>query len=170
MKLAIFWLSYLWIPFIIICAIVFWRLKDRRRYVVAALVFGSLPFAWARFVEPRILLVHHETVALSGFAPSQMTEVKIALIADLHIGVFSNAISVRRIVDEINAHSVDLILIAGDFTYELEPSDVRDAFGAFADADVPIFAVLGNHDVGFPGRIYGEALYGPLIELGVTFV
>ncbi|MEL6859136.1 MAG: metallophosphoesterase [Pseudomonadota bacterium] len=170
MKLAIFWLSYLWVPFILICAVFLWRLRGGRRFAVVGLMMASLPFAWARFVEPRILVVHHETISLAGFAPNQMRDVRVALLADMHIGLFSNAPSTRRIVDEINRQSVDLVLIAGDFTYELAPERVREAFGAFEDVSAPIFAVLGNHDVGFPGQIYGEALYGPLRDLGITFV
>ena len=170
MKLAIFWLSYLWFPFLIIGIYAIWRLKDWRRYLILAFVLLSLPLAWARFVEPRILIVHEETIELPGFKSEQVDGVRVGLIADLHIGIFSHAVSAQRIIHELNDADVDLILIAGDFTYDLHPAAVTAAFAALAQAEAPIYAVLGNHDVGFPGEVYGESLYGPLRDMGVTFV
>ena len=169
MKLAIFWLSYLWFPFVFASLAVIWRYRSTRRYLAAGLLVLSVPLAWGRFIEPRILVVHEETIILSALSEAS-GDLKIALFSDMHIGMFSNAVSIERLVRRVNAENVDAIFIAGDFTYWLDPRKVPEAFAALKDANAPIFAVLGNHDVGFPGRIYGESLYGPLRGYGVTFV
>jgi len=140
-----------------------------RRYLAAGLLLMSLPLAWGRFIEPRILLVHEETIILPALSDAA-GDLKFALFSDMHIGIFSNAVSIERLVRRVNAENVDAIFIAGDFTYWLDPEKVPEAFAALNQADAPIFAVLGNHDVGFPGRIYGESLYGPLRDYGVKFV
>lgn len=169
MKLAIFWLSYLWFPFVFASLAAIWRYRSTRRYLAAGLLLLSLPLAWGRFVEPRILVVHQETIVLPALREAS-SDLKIALFSDMHIGIFSNAVSTERLVRRVNAENVDAIFIAGDFTYWLDPEKVPEAFAAFKEANAPIFAVLGNHDVGIPGQIYGESLYGPLRAHGVTFV
>lgn len=169
MKLAIFWLSFLWFPFVFASLVVIWRSRTTGRYVAAGLLLLSLPLAWGRFVEPRMLVVHEETIVLPAFSHAS-GDLKIVLFSDMHIGMFSNAVSIERLVRRVNAENVDAIFIAGDFTYWIDPEDVPKAFSALKKANAPIYAVLGNHDVGIPGRIYGENLYGPLREFGVTFV
>lgn len=169
LKLAIFWGSYLWFPFAIFMALVIWR---KRRWLRAVAVFGlvlSLPVAWARFVEPQLLFVETTQLDLSGERPRGRS-VRIALFSDMHYGVFTNAIPLKRIMSRINSERVDAIAIAGDFTYGLEPDDLEEAVSALKLAQAPVFAVMGNHDVGFPGPFYGERLYTALRSVGVTLV
>lgn len=169
MKLAIFWLSYLWFPFLFVCLAAICRYQTTGRYLAVALLSLSLPLAWARFIEPRLLQVHEETITLPGLDP-KAGDLRIAVFSDMHIGLFSNAVPMRRLVQRVNAENVDAIFIAGDFTYWLPPEQIPEAFSALKTAHAPVFAVLGNHDVGFPGPLYGARLYGPLRDHGVTFV
>ena len=169
MKLFIFWASFLWFPFLLIGLRLAWRRTGLIRAVTILALVASLPLAWARFVEPRLLVVHQETISLAE--PGRGTQaIRIALISDLHIGLFPNAISVERLVAKINRETVDAVFVAGDLTYWLDASDIPTAFAPLGRLDAPVFAVLGNHDVGFPGPLYGQRLYGPLQDVGVTFV
>lgn len=169
MKLFMFWASFLWFPFIVISIRLAWRRTGLIRSGAIALLLLSLPFAWARFVEPRLLIVHEETIRLADSGQATRA-IRIALVSDMHIGLFSNAVSIERLVRRINRESVDAVFVAGDFTYWLKAADIDSRFSPLAQLDAPVFAVLGNHDVGFPGPLYGQKLYGPLREMGVVFV
>lgn len=78
---------------------------------------------------------------------------RVALISDLQVGMwFSNLKTIERIVKRIIEERPDLVLIAGDFIY-----DKRSAIGKavelvrpLADAGLPTYAVLGNHDYAMP--------------------
>lgn len=169
MKLFIFWASFLWFPFILVCIRLVWKRSGVCKWAAMVALLMSLPFAWARFVEPRLLVVQTETINLTDRGQN-MREIRIALVSDLHIGMFPNAVSVERLVRRINREAVDAVFVAGDFTYMLDAADIKATFAPLARLDAPVFAVLGNHDVGFPGPLYGLKLYGPLREVGITFV
>lgn len=169
MNVFLFWASFLWFPFLFLSLRVILRRTGALRWLTLAALVLSLPMAWGRFVEPRLLIVNHQTIDLSR-AGQGSHRAKIALISDMHIGIFPNAPSIRRLVDRINQEAIDAVFIAGDFTYWLADSDIATEFAPLADLNAPVFAVLGNHDVGFPGPLYGQNLYRPLAELGVTFV
>lgn len=169
MKLLIFWLSYLWFPFTIACIWIAIRRTGMTRFMAIGALLLSLPFGWARFVEPRLLLVHHSEIDLS-VNDANTLQIRIALFSDTHLGLFDNAVSMRRIVDRINREEVDAIFVAGDLTYWITPEAIPSALSPLKDANAPAFAVMGNHDVGFPGPLYGDALYGPIQRLGVTLV
>lgn len=168
-KPLIFLSSYIWFPFALLC---FWLILKKQRiwrwFSVTALVL-SLPLAWARFVEPQMLLVKETHIDLRK-GETDTAELRIALFSDTHFGVYPNAIPMHRIVRRINQEDVDAVLIAGDFLYELPIERVADVLSPLSELEAPTFAVMGNHDVGFPGPIYGDSLYGSLKEAGVTIV
>lgn len=168
-KLLILWASWAWFPFAAACLWLIFRGGLRRRIVGAALLAVSAVPAYARFIEPRMLTVHEETLLLPG-ASEASPSIRIALFGDPHIGIFDNAMPVRRIVDRINAQDVDAVFLAGDLTYHPRAEDVAGDFAALADLDAPLFVVLGNHDVGFPGDDLTDALLAALGESGATFV
>ena len=152
MRQLIFWLSYLYVPFLLVCLFVIRTKFGAIRWAAfIALVFTTI-IAYARFVEPRILLVEHSEITLEGAQPDSPA-IKIALFADTHFGIFTHAMPMQRIVYRINQEAPDAVMIAGDFLYYLSPLDIPTALAPLADIQVPIFAVLGNHDVGFPGPI-----------------
>lgn len=96
--------------------------------------------------------------------------IRIALFSDTHFGIFKNTISMRRIVDRINQEEVDAVFIAGDFLYELPSHKIAAVVEPLRNSNAPVYAVMGNHDVGFPGPLYGDALYSALRRVGVTLV
>lgn len=167
LKLLIYWGSWAWFPFAAAC--IWWLVCGGvRTRIAAGFALGvSLLPAWARFVEPQILVAHEETILLPG-ASEASPSIRVALFGDPHIGMFGNAIPIRRIVDRINAETVDAVFLAGDLTYYPDPENIPEDFAALADLDAPLFAVLGNHDVGFPGDDLTDALFRALGEAGAT--
>lgn len=169
MKLLIFWGSYAWFPFAALCLWGLVRGGMRTRILSGALLILSAIPAYARFIEPRLLTVHEETILLPG-ASATSPSIRIALFGDPHIGMFGNAMPIRRIAGRINAEQVDAVFLAGDLTYYPDPDDIPGDFAALGELEAPVFAVLGNHDVGFPGEDLTDALLSVLAETNVTLV
>lgn len=169
MKLMIFWGSYAWFPFAALCLLGLARGTLRMRILAGLLLALSTIPAYARFIEPRLLKVHEETILLPG-ATETSPSIRIALFGDPHIGMFGNAMPIRRIAGRINAEQVDAVFLAGDLTYHPDPEDIPEDFAALGDIEAPVFAVLGNHDVGFPGEDLTESLLSALNETNVTLV
>ncbi len=169
MKLLIFWGSWLWFPFAALCLWSLVRGSPRARILAGlALAISAVP-AYARFVEPRLLVTHAETILLPG-ATVASPSIRIALFADTHIGMFRNAMPIGRIVERINTEGVDAVFLAGDLAYHAKVDEIPEDFAALAELDAPLFAVLGNHDVGFPGEDRTDTLFAVLGETRATFV
>ena len=167
MKLMIFWGSWAWFPLAALCVWGLVRGKPAVKVLAGLVLAVTAVPAYARFVEPRLLVTHEETILLPG-ATEASPSIRIALFGDPHIGMFGHAMPVDRIVNRINAEGVDAVFLAGDLTYHPAPENIPEDFAALADLDAPLFAVLGNHDVGFPGNDLSDAVLGVLGEAGAT--
>lgn len=161
-KQLLFHGSYLAFPFI---GYLLWRLwRSRRgRLITGTLLLASLAFAWARFVEPQLIRVHETALAGTG------VQARIALISDIHLGVYKDTAFLQRVVDRINGLQVDAVVIAGDFTYE-PPQSLHALFAPLADLQAPVLAVLGNHDQQAPGPDIDAALRAALRDNGVDVI
>ena len=166
LKELIFWGSYAYFPFLLLAL---WIILTggRWRWLAAIALIALSILAYARFVEPRMLNVVETRVQLRG-ADETSPVIRIALIADLHYGIYRNAMPMRRIVREIARQDVDAVFIAGDFTYHILASDLDKALAPLAELDMPVFGVMGNHDVGYPGPDMGTPLRQALESYGVT--
>ena len=168
MKELIYWGSYLYFPLVLLCFLI--ALKGSQIWKVfafSALVPASV-LAYARFVEPQRLNVVATEFDLTKGEQGQL--VRAALFADMHYGIFGNSVSLKRIVRAINRVEVDVVFIPGDFVYHLPVDQFAETFAPLAELDAPVFAVLGNHDVGFPGPDVGKPLADVLRQFGVTLV
>jgi Icc-related predicted phosphoesterase len=70
--------------------------------------------------------------------------IRIAAVGDIHLGpdnVDAFADSVRRAQDD-----ADLLLLAGDLTRHGEVEEAELVCRSVSDLDIPVVAVLGNHD------------------------
>ncbi|MBD9477468.1 metallophosphoesterase [Pseudoxanthomonas sp. PXM02] len=161
-KQCLFYGSWLAWPMIVWLV---WRLRERRgRWLIVLLLAGCLLFAWARFVEPQRIRVQ-ETV-LSGTG----AEARLALISDIHLGVYKDRAYLQRLVDRINSLPVDALVIAGDFTYEPGRRSLRELFSPLAELRRPVYAVLGNHDQQAPGPDIDKELRAALAALDVDVI
>ncbi|HXS73681.1 MAG TPA: metallophosphoesterase [Rhodanobacteraceae bacterium] len=138
------------------------RRRHYRRAAGGALVLlACLLGAWARFVEPNILVVRTTMVP----AP---IDLNIALVADVHVGLFTRPDKLRQMVRKLNAMHVDLVLFAGDLTYD-PPRDLRAALSPLRELNKPMYAVLGNHDVQLPGPPLEQRIRAALAGAPVIF-
>jgi len=169
LKILIFYGSYLYAPFALLCLYLIFKTRGLIRVLSALALLASTVLAYARFVEPRILVVHSETIVTAG-ASAESPALRLVLFSDTHFGIFKNAMPMSRIVTKVNSQSPDAVFIAGDFLYHLHPADIPKALASLSQINAPIYAVLGNHDVGFPGPIYTANLYSALRALDVTLV
>ena len=70
--------------------------------------------------------------------------VRIAAVGDFH-SAESSVGAYREQFSRVN-DDADVLLLAGDLTNWGTPGEMRVAIGELADVDIPIVAVLGNHD------------------------
>ncbi|OYY69940.1 metallophosphoesterase [Sphingomonas sp. 28-63-12] len=100
----------------------------------------------------RLPAIRWATLALADW-PAGIAPVRVVLISDIHLGNQTmDATRLRKVVDEINVLSPDIVLIAGDFIAgHAEDRAGRDAARLIAPlrrlrVRIGIVAVLGNHD------------------------
>jgi uncharacterized protein len=107
---------------------------------------------WAFWVEPASLHVSEHRLSIASW-PSDCNGLRIAVLADLHIGSPHNGLDqLREIVQRTNAAGADLILLPGDFIIHgviggvfQPPELVAESLGELR-APAGVYAVLGNHD------------------------
>jgi uncharacterized protein len=75
---------------------------------------------------------------------SGASRLRIAAAADMHWSA-EDGDAIRRSVAGLNG-TADLVLLAGDLTTHGEPEQAAAVAAAYAELDVPVIAVLGNHD------------------------
>lgn len=93
--------------------------------------------------------VREDTLSVAKYC--EIPELKVALIADLHLGYNVGAPQMRQMVDKINRADVDLVVLAGDiFDNEYEaikdPDKVAAILGEM-ESTYGTYACWGNHDV-----------------------
>lgn len=110
-----------------------------------------LVIGWG-LIEPYTIGVSQYEVTVPNL-PDQMDGVKFAVISDFQVGFWLDNIStIERIVDQIVDTSPEFVLILGDFIYHGgEVAEGRIAKAAqlvkpMTQANIPVYAVLGNHD------------------------
>ncbi len=86
-------------------------------------------------------------VPLPGLPP-ELDGLRIALVADLHVGTFTNGRTVRRIVEATSRLDADLVLLPGDLINHAL-ADLSDALDAVCNMQSRHGAYLcvGNHDL-----------------------
>lgn len=123
-------------------------LQDAWQAVPMALI--SLFLIYARFIEPLVMVVRHTRIRLHD-APELQRPIKIALLADIHVGLFSGRVrQLKKIVQLVNQENPDLIVISGDWTYEPNDHLSRD-LAVLSQFVAPAYSVPGNHDEQIPG-------------------
>jgi uncharacterized protein len=106
------------------------------------------------FLEP-YHLDEQVVVAEISSLPQSWQEKRIAVIADFQVGMWmANTKTIEHAIAQIIKARPAVTLIAGDFVYKpgetLEPEldQVIDLVQSLTNAQIPTYAVLGNHDYG----------------------
>jgi len=100
------------------------------------------------------LRVERVPVALRDLPPS-LEGKRIALLADLHVGLFTRRSRLQRIFATTNALRPDIVLLAGDHVDD-DPAFVPKLIDGMRplDTSIPLFGVLGNHEMyGAPAEL-----------------
>ncbi|MGH8153648.1 MAG: metallophosphoesterase [Rhodanobacteraceae bacterium] len=138
--------------------------EHRHARASGAIVLGVVCalLCYARFVEPNELVVRRTVIA----AP---IDLDIAVVADIHVGIYTRTSKLRQMVDRLNALHVNLVLFAGDLTYD-PPKDLAAALAPLRHLNKPMYAILGNHDVQLPGPPLAHKIYRALAGSPVHFI
>lgn len=147
--LCSYYLSYLLFPWFVFSIVGYFLEVFSAVQSISMLCISGL-LIYARFIEPNRIQVDHHHFQLDATRPFKQP-VKIALIADLHVGLFTgDEHQLKKIVKKINQERPDLVLVAGDWTYEPEHTLVDELY-MLKDIHAPIYSVNGNHDEQYPG-------------------
>jgi predicted MPP superfamily phosphohydrolase len=135
------------------------RWKKRVRVALAAVPVGlAILGFWAVFIEPNRLVVRHQTIQIENW-PKELSDLKIAVISDIHAGGwFVDDEKLRLIVECTNQLQPELIVILGDYmsgegwmSHRVEPEVFAGVLKDFR-APLGVYSVLGNHDWWWDGR------------------
>lgn len=154
--------SFYWLVFSIVhvavvaLVAIFWFFIARRREPLASfgrifselylLAFGLISVIG--FVQALVpLRVEQIPVTIAGLPP-ELRGMRIALISDLHVGLFSRPGRLAKISRAVMAQEPDHVVIAGDFLDD-DPHFVPKFLKGLEPIgrDTPITAVLGNHEI-----------------------
>jgi uncharacterized protein len=123
-----------------------------RRAALGMLAAGLAFALWSLWLEPSRLVVTEAELDLPRW-PSELAGMKVALLADLHVGSpHWDLAALAELVERTNALRPELVLLAGDYQIngvtggtfvEVEP--IAERLGALR-APLGVIAVLGNHD------------------------
>jgi predicted MPP superfamily phosphohydrolase len=155
-KTMLYYQSWL-MPFFLVWVIVGFKHKQvSLGFLWVALIGGTLGI-YARFIEPNLLVVKYSTIK-TGYT------LKLALISDMHYGLYSTPQQMQRLVDKLNTLDVDAIVVAGDWTYEPSKKiDLAQQFQPFSQLKTVVYSVVGNHDEQRPGPPLEKELKAALI-------
>ncbi len=164
---GIMWMTYILPVFaLLLIMLLLWK----KKWIWAGvLIIVTMFFGYMRFVEKEQIIVKQEFTTFSG-SGSELSEIKIALFSDLHLGVYTAPQFLEKVLETVKTQQPDIILIPGDFIYGMPESDLDKAFSPFATVSTPIYAVAGNHDSQAPGSIPSEIVRQKISAYGVQFV
>jgi hypothetical protein len=139
---------------------------SRRRFLVAAMAVPPVATfsltGLASSQNGKFRIQRHD-LAIAGW-PAALDNFTIALVADVHVGLFSTPNMLNAIVDQTNNLRADLILMAGDLI-NISHSDLSSAIAMARRLDSPLgmYMVQGNHDVvSGPGPFNAACIQGGL--------
>lgn len=168
--LLTFYLSYLLFPLWFFSLYAGWTGQYSLHQSIFSFLLSSL-LIYARFIEPHTVKVLHIKYDLGQDhvgAPKAFTKpFKVALLADLHIGLFSgHERQLKNIVKKVNLENPDIVVVAGDWTYEPENKLVEE-LAILKEIKAPVYSVNGNHDEQYPGPPIQDLLARALSENNV---
>lgn len=136
--------------------------------VACAVVLGFLIITVLENLTPEINEIE---ISLAGNAASEFA-LKIALLSDLHIGADSQSLKdIAMLWQEVLQTSPDVIMLAGDYVNNggaaTDFSRHREEVAAILGAtdNIPVIAVLGNHEEWSEPHLWAKAFHNAGIQL-----
>jgi hypothetical protein len=81
---------------------------------------------------------------IPGLHPSH-EGLRVAQLSDVHVGMATSSVRIRRAVEYVNAAAPDLVFLTGDYVTH-SPKPLPRVPELLAGLKGPVFVVLGNHD------------------------
>jgi predicted MPP superfamily phosphohydrolase len=160
--LLAFYLSYLLFPLLLFTFYAAQHDIFSLKQSIFIAVLSSV-LIYARFIEPHFIRVQHRQYKLST-TQDFSRPIKVALVADLHIGLFSgHERQLKSMVKKINQQQPDFIVVAGDWTYEPE-QQLTAELAVLKQLKAPVYSVNGNHDEQYPGPPIQQLLADALAQ------
>ncbi len=157
------------IVYSILMSLIVWTPDGLRRWTSRVLLTIAIAASIAGFYDAIVpLRVERVPVFIEGLPPAA-EGMKIALMADMHVGLYTRPSRLQQFFETTRALKPDLVILAGDLIDD-DPYFVPKLLDAtrFLDPNTPLFAVLGNHEMyGDPDRTIA-ALRGSRIRLLVN--
>lgn len=155
LQLVSFYARY-WFVWLLVWANV--QLLHDNQAIYWLLIALSLLYIYMSWVEPNRLRVSrfsinltvpatHVSPAAAASQPLQNIKrraLKIAVLSDIHIGIFSNPHQLARLVKCLNRLDVDAVLILGDWLYQATTLDAQ--LSPFKTLNKPCYTVLSDAD------------------------
>ena len=127
-----------------------WRIAAIPLVLVFLIVWG--------LVEPYILDDEEETAIIPNLPPAWEGQ-KIGQVSDFQVGMWwDNLATIAKSVDKLIEEQPAVVLITGDFIYHATPNPepeinkVVHLIRPLTEANIPTYAVLGNHDYGMKSQ------------------
>ena len=148
---------FAWQSFAILYAVLIavWQSRWLSRAFISLTILGSIAGAYDALVPLRVERVPIRIANL----PPPAEGMRIALMGDLHVGLFTRRSRLRQFFETANALHPDAVILAGDLVDD-DPHFAPKLLEAtrFLDWRTPLLAVLGNHEM------YGDP-YGAVAAL-----
>ncbi|TGP48701.1 hypothetical protein EN873_32370 [bacterium M00.F.Ca.ET.230.01.1.1] len=152
LQLVSFYARY-WFVWLLVWANV--QLLYDNQIIYWLLIVLSLLYIYMSWVEPNRLRVSRFSINLTASAtdislaapssqPIKRQAAKIAVLSDIHIGIFSNPHQLARLVKCLNRLEVDAVLILGDWLYQATTLDAQ--LSPFKTLNKPCYTVLSDAD------------------------
>lgn len=136
-----------------------------RYYMLWLIIWSSVqlyddpkPFEWLMFalaslylymiaVEPNLFSIKRQTIELSSSQFSLSKPVKLAVVSDIHVGIFwGRSYQIRRLVQKLNQQEADAVIITGDWLYHAG-ADIIGKLQLFKALNKPCYTVLSEQDL-----------------------
>ncbi|MEM8809560.1 MAG: metallophosphoesterase [Cyanobacteria bacterium P01_G01_bin.38] len=148
--------------------------KRLKKGITGVLGFTTLLLLWG-LIEPYILEVKAEKATVPQL-PEVWEGQRIGQVSDFQLGMWLHNINAaRRSINLLVEERPAAVIISGDFIYkslpnaEQEISKVLDVLRPLTEANIPTYAVLGNHDYSHkpPIESLGQQIAAALEETGI---
>lgn len=132
--------------------------KKRLFWGIASIpLFLLFLVAWG-LIEPYILDEEDEEAIIPNL-PAAWEGKKIAQLSDFQVGMWwDNVKTVKNSVQKVVEAQPAAVLVSGDFIYHALPNsapeiaEVVESMRPLTEANIPTYAVLGNHDYGMKSK------------------
>lgn len=120
------------------------RTKIVRIFILILLSIILLTVFWGSFIEPRRLTV--KTININLNKTPAREEIKIALLADFHVGAYKKNGYIEQIVGRVEKINPDIIAMSGDFILG-RAENAKYLFPLQRlSSKYPTFSATGNHE------------------------